>query len=1698
MWNLMNLKRWDYLFFGVVACSILGFVLWQSSHYVMAFRTVKTAHVFATEVAAVGWQNKTAALGRELDPEAELPGFNEANSAFILIEGLPRPDPVVVPIGTDSETEISPPLPSEPETREVEIPEAPAQESEAPVDTEIPVVESEALPTEESTSTPAEIPEEESATSTPETDVGEVQSSRKNLEAFAAAFLSSFTTQVFAQTTADTDPEDAEMDADEQALCSFSATTCHTIELTGFDVGSDLKEKNFKSATLNFSFASRAPDDEVVDNRLLVRYFHNGAWRSAGEIYFNKELSNAANGGYFTSSLEGVEDWEDLDDIRVVIEYERANEYATTEVYLDSAWVDVDYKERAQDVLQSTDTEPVEVPQNVSFDVPATPRNPSVTLPDGTEATFRYTDSVGGELSIHTDKNSYARAGDAILVSITNSGSTAESLRLLLAFPEGRGEIREASQLLRNVPKPEERPVLEDVTYFCESVWEAINGDSASTTPEGDYRCNLSNEIQTCSWLNEEKTNCLVKEVEVGVETEMQYVSAWVPLEIDAEPEGSVSERAGYTITSAIQEPLEVMPGQTIYLKLMLDSPGEGPVRFALYAEGQSLSAQLISELLQEESAVRDAASLLAERKSARQKGNVPLFSTLEFSGDDIPEFRFTFTSRRGVIARALNSLLGRGNEFSVAQVRITDANGTEEDIPVSITYGENGTWTMQIKSRPRAFRPGKYSAEIIMKEGADTFTEEVEFYWGILALNVDKSVYKPGEPVTLMMAVLDESGNTVCDADLELTVSSPDGTVTELPISTSGNCQMNNVVDAADYTGIYSTSVSGTYHTALTEYGTDGSVLHRVFDSFTVEPVTPFIIMRRGATRIYPVENYSMEISVTAESDFTGEFIEAIPTDFLVLDADGAEVRMYGGAKNLAWPITLTAGETATFTYTYDAPDISPYLYLLGPAEVRASEGAPFSEGRQWKLASDATGNMLLYWDQTYIPTGWTCVSCLPADPFYQRFVMGSSTPGVNGGAATHTHTATGAVTASSGTQGVDTNNQATPVVAHTHTYTPTISSPSSLPPYRQLAVIQYNSTGEPPSIPAGAIAFFDAAVPGGWTTYTAQDGRFIRSESTTTIATTGGSNTHTHTITGNTGAAGTTVNVRNPGTSVTVAAAAHTHAVSSSTESVSNVPPYIEVILGKLTATTTATDAMIAMWSGDPAVGWGTVSSTSEAFANRFVLASTTYGATGGATTHSHTNVTGITSGAPSATVARDSTPVNTNVASQAHTHSVDVTSFSTDSHLPPYRTAVFAKRAGGAFPIAPTIDVLFDNEKTGTSTPEFEFTSNDPDGSDALIYQIQWDDDGDLDSSPLGDRTSDVETGCSPNCFENLITPGDTSPFNEAERIRFSIQTPLVSGTTYYWRVRAQGSGSTWGSWATTTSFTYVANTDPSQWFQTEDAQFDSNTQSGVETFGSHSARLSLAAPTEALVAYGESTVQTPRYRFWDGSAWTAENSAQSVGGTIQWVISKGGTTRNEYVLGTQDASNDVNFQVYDGGAGTWGNLTEVTASVTNAARRGFDIAYETNSGDAIIVYCDGDADPSYRVWNGTILSGPTTVNLASANNCEYVKLASDPISDELILVSRDTGAGYEAQVWDGSAWGNSKTLGSMTDVAHEGIAVEYEESGNQAVLVVSNGNTNGFVWSSWDGTSWGVTATQAIGDDFEWGRLRPDVGSDNLSL
>jgi hypothetical protein len=681
---------------------------------------------------------------------------------------------------------------------------------------------------------------------------------------------------------------------------------------------------------------------------------------------------------------------------------------------------------------------------------------------------------------------------------------------------------------------------------------------------------------------------------------------------------------------------------------------------------------------------------LLDRDELGKEKPNVDHLLSLdrEFSIHDTPKFHFQYRPQTNTLLRGVREFFG-AETFRVAGVVLQHPMFGDQVVPYQVVYGEGEEWTLSLNpgGAQTALRPGKYTLHIELEEGGERFVDEFDFYWGVLAINYTKSIYTPGESVDIAMGALSNNGNTICEARLRLWVTTPGGAESEVAITPSGKCSGNNVVDVPDYAARYQLDAvaTGTYKTRLVRFDENDNVASQVSDSIEVRSAVPYVIERFGPTRIFPLAHYPMHIRVRANQDFSGTIVERIPGDFMVIERGNANLE-WGDAEHsfmtASWPITLTAGSFVDLEYTFDAGDRSPYLYLLGPLEMQGGQ-EDFAEARAWQIASDAAGKMMLYLERGVpVPTGWTCVSCISSDVFFERFQMGSSTAMGAGGNATHTPTAvaTVAVTNSVGVGPNTTNNTNNAPLSHTHTVTPQISGVANLPPYADLRVIQANSAGDPGTIPAGAIGVFDVAsssLPVGWFRYAPLDGRFPRAASSSVSA---GSATHVHTATG-TLAAPTQSGIREQNTVVNGSTDfAHTHTISATnTNAVNHEPPYVEVLYAKLNTASGTPNYLISMWDNTPPDGWVSVSGAGEVFEGKFLKGSTTYGLTGGSSSHTHASILGATTSAGSILGNYTANAANAQ-APAAHVHDLDITSFSDDSHLPRYGEVIFAKRLTG----------------------------------------------------------------------------------------------------------------------------------------------------------------------------------------------------------------------------------------------------------------------------------------------------------------------------------------------------------------------------------------------------------------------------------
>ncbi len=261
-----------------------------------------------------------------------------------------------------------------------------------------------------------------------------------------------------------------------------------------------------------------------------------------------------------------------------------------------------------------------------------------------------------------------------------------------------------------------------------------------------------------------------------------------------------------------------------------------------------------------------------------------------------------------------------------------------------------------------------------------------------------------------------------------------------------------------------------------------------------------------------------------------------------------------------------------------------------------------------------------------------------------------------------------------------------------------------------------------------------------------------------------------------------------------------------------------------------------------------------------------------------------------------------------------------------------------------------------------------------------------------------------------------------------------------------------------------------------------------------------------PGPIIMAYSKTT-STPFYRIWDGSSWGAEGSANNVGGIINYVVLKSARTRNEAILGTQDATGAIYVQVWDGSS--WGAAIQVGTGPTGT--RAFDIAYEKNGDRAVIAYSpsSGSADFAYRTWDGTTLSAPTTITAPPTTGAiNWIEMDQNPLStsNDIALLMLDANSDVYGMRWTGSAWSNMGTAATWdttasTSFTKKAIDVEYEQTSGDIMFVWGDSAAANNNYRTWNGTTLGAVTTLTIANEggiSEWVQLAARPGSDQIML
>jgi len=306
--------------------------------------------------------------------------------------------------------------------------------------------------------------------------------------------------------------------------------------------------------------------------------------------------------------------------------------------------------------------------------------------------------------------------------------------------------------------------------------------------------------------------------------------------------------------------------------------------------------------------------------------------------------------------------------------VKLKNNQGEEFDLEKYRDYLVKNEGPIEVELLPNnELPPGNYTLDVKLQENGQEQIFEGSFAWGLLAVNFNKSVYLENETAHIQLAALDENGHTRCDANLQVEIIEPklsnkifrtsNGTIEK-----SGTCGPNNVTDIADYFFHYEAGGEGTYDVIVTNLDND----FEIADQFEVIKKLPFEVERVGATRINPFEStYEMNFNIKANEDFEGNIIETVPENFEIEADDHFSESGGDEVKYITWEnVEMEKGEIISFSYSYQAPEISPMLYLLGPLRLESSKSGlgnwlvlsdepDFKEARSWQIASDAAGDV-------------------------------------------------------------------------------------------------------------------------------------------------------------------------------------------------------------------------------------------------------------------------------------------------------------------------------------------------------------------------------------------------------------------------------------------------------------------------------------------------------------------------------------------------------------------------------------------------------------------------------------------------------------------------------------------------------------------------------------------------------------------
>ena len=231
----------------------------------------------------------------------------------------------------------------------------------------------------------------------------------------------------------------------------------------------------------------------------------------------------------------------------------------------------------------------------------------------------------------------------------------------------------------------------------------------------------------------------------------------------------------------------------------------------------------------------------------------------------------------------------------------------------------------------------------------------------------------------------------------------------------------------------------------------------------------------------------------------------------------------------------------------------------------------------------------------------------------------------------------------------------------------------------------------------------------------------------------------------------------------------------------------------------------------------------------------------------------------------------------------------------------------------------------------------------------------------------------------------------------------------------------------------------------------------------------------APTngDALLFYGDRST-TPQYKDYSytNNTFGGDNDTQSENTPVT-VKMETNPTKEEAITGYVNSSGTLQILCYDGSS--WSEEWSATVGGAGGSTR-FDIAFERNSGDALITYSTNTGttnELAYRTKAGSDSCGSgnwssesTFDPVRTSGVVQWVEMASDYRSAQNIIgaIWADTNSDLSGAIWNGSAWVNEpaavmnaalEVVSTAQDV--KSFDIDFEASTGDVMVTYGSGGT-----------------------------------------